>query len=354
MKLDYLDVFRSIAILAVIMIHTTGYAVGALPKEDSLYPLYLILNSASHFSVPAFLFLSSLVHFYNYDGRTSIQWGTFYLKRILTVVVPYVVWSIIYFLLVTYNNGSSVEERLPDFFKNLLYGSNYTHLYFLVIMIQFFVLFPFMLWIARYKWVRSNLILIGILLQVAFYLGNYYEFHMTKIGTFVGSYFIYLFVGAYAGIRLQKTGSLVEKRHRKVILYILVIVLGAAHVTHVFLITYYPHYIGLPYRSWINFVTVYGFCALCSIALIPISAWLFKNGGVIANWLKGIGIASFGIYLVHPLVLFIWRNKIMSNFPNYFHLFVLGSGLAALFVSWLFAVLVRKSRLSSKVLLGER
>ncbi|MFC5467454.1 acyltransferase [Cohnella suwonensis] len=351
-KIQYLDVYRAISILAVILIHTTAYAIGTLPKDDPWYPAYLIVNAASYFAVPSFLFLSALVHFYNYDGRSGIRWGTFYGKRLLSIVLPYVAWSIFYYLFVSRIKGVSPMDRIPDFFRGLLYGNNYTHLYFIVIMIQFFVLFPLFLAFARLKWVRSNLPWIGIACQVAFYLGNYYYFHMTRTGVFVGSYMLYLFLGAYAGIRL-KSGKSLSAPGRKILLSS-AFLFGAVYVGQVAMLAYEPGYLEQPYRSWVNFATTYGYCSLCCFALIYVSMWLHGRGGRLALALKSIGIASFGIYFFHPFVLYMWRDKVMQNFPSYFELLLWGSGAAALVASWLFVAMVKKSRVASVVLVGER
>lgn len=77
-RITYLDLLRGIAILAVVTIHVTSYPVAFLSMDSTVYPLYFILNAASQFAVPAFLFLSSLVLFYRYDGGVQGNWLLFY------------------------------------------------------------------------------------------------------------------------------------------------------------------------------------------------------------------------------------------------------------------------------------
>ncbi|MFC5402574.1 acyltransferase [Cohnella soli] len=351
-KIQYLDVYRAFAILAVILIHATAYAIGTLPQDDPWYPAYLIVNAASYFAVPSFLFLSALVHFYNYDGRSGIHWGTYYRKRLLSIVLPYVAWSIFYYLFVSRIQGVSPMDRIPDFFEGLLYGNNYPHLYFIAIMIQFFIVFPLFLALVRLRWVRANLIWIGIALQIAFYLSNYYVFHMTRTGVFIGSYMLYLFLGAYAGIRL-KSGKSISVPGRKIVLSS-ALLLGVAYVGQVAMLKYEPSYLEQPYRSWVNFALTYGYCSLCCFALICVSMWVHGRGGLLTKALTSIGVASFGIYFFHPFVLYLWRDKVMQNFPSYFELLLWASAVVALVASWLFVAMVKKSRMASIVLVGER
>jgi peptidoglycan/LPS O-acetylase OafA/YrhL len=332
-RIDYLDVYRALAILAVLMIHTTSSVVASLPHDSGLFPVYVALNSAAHYAVPAFLFLSALVLFYNYDGRTGIHWGKFYLKRLTTIIVPYVIWSFFYFLLVNHIRGRTIQESWPKFLEGLWLGSNYTHLYYIVVLVQFLVLFPLLLQLTRLKWIRSNLILIGIVLQIGFYLGNYYEFHMNKIGTFIGSYLIYIFLGAQAGIKLKSSPTWLRKPNG--LLYGAVLLLAANHIAQELLQILEPHYLQQPWLSRVNYLAVNGYSAVCCYFLIHLSAALHARGWGVVKLLKALGVVSFGVYLIHPFILYFWRSRVMMNGPILYHVLVWGGGAAALIIPWL-------------------
>lgn len=351
-RIEYLDLYRALAILAVLAIHTTSTAVASLPTDSLLFPVYLAVNAAANFAVPSFLFLSSLVLFYNYDGRTGINWRKFYVKRLSTVIIPYVLWSFFYFLLVNRNHGLKMWEKWPVFLNKLVDGSNYTHLYFLVILLQFFILFPLFLRLTRLQWVRSNLILLGIVLQTAFYLGNYYLFHLHKVGTYAGPYLLYFFLGAHVGILLKSSSTLLSRFNPA--LYAAVLLLGAAYVVQIWMQKFSPNYIPQPWLSRVNFVSVYAYCSVCCLFLIHVSARLFDGGWFIRKFLMSVGVASFGIYLMHPAILYVWRSKLMMNGPLLYHVLTWGGGIVALLVSWIVTLLLLRTRWGSMVLGGER
>ena len=114
-KKDHLELFRGLAILAVLMIHVTSYPVVTLPMHSALYPLYHIVNTFSHFAVPAFIFLSALVMFYQYDDARKHNWSSFYFKRFQVIAIPYLLWSIFYYALVIHIEGKTIGESWSVF-----------------------------------------------------------------------------------------------------------------------------------------------------------------------------------------------------------------------------------------------
>lgn len=347
-KVNYLDIYRGIAIIAVLMIHTTSFSVAYLPKESFLYPVYFFMNSVSIFAVPAFLFLSSLVLVYNYADLAEQNWTRFYRKRLATITFPYLLWSLFYFLVVIDVEGSSFLTQWPNFFRDLLTGGNYTHLYFLVVIFQFYLLFPLFLMLIRVRLVRSNLIIAGIVAQAVFYLLNYYFFHMEKVGTFVGSYFLYFFLGAYAGLKMKDNKDWLNKVRGS--FHIWLLLLGAGYILQLWMQRFSPHWIPQPWLSWTHFLFIYAYAGTCCVALIYFSRRLdrFRLSWV-SNTLHSLGRASFGIYLAHPFFLLVWRLKVMTNEPLLYHLLVwLGGGLA-LALSWAITMWLEKTSLGVAV-----
>lgn len=341
-RFTYLELLRGITMLAVLAIHSTSYAIMELSKDSFLYPFYHIINTASHFAVPAFLFLSALLLFYHYDDGTKQNWLVFYRKRLKTIIVPYLLWSFFYLVIVMHIQQMSVEEGLWRYVKGLLIGDNYAHLYFIVIIAQFYLLFPLFHILLRNRFVKSHPLLCGSVVQIAFYILNHYIFHMNKVGTFIGSYLLYFFLGAYAASKFKAGGKLWRQRS----LYFGFVISGIVYVGQMWLLRMNPHWIPQPYLSYLNFVSDYTYVAICCLVLLQV-ALLLESGHLhfLRKALFSIGTCSFGIYFIHPFFLLLWRQKVMTHGVISYHLLTIAGGLVALTLSWLITMVIQETSL---------
>ena len=67
-RIPELDLLRGFAILGVLMVHATSVAATKIPNSI-MKNVYVFLNTFSTFCVPAFIFLTGFVLFYNYYER---------------------------------------------------------------------------------------------------------------------------------------------------------------------------------------------------------------------------------------------------------------------------------------------
>ncbi|WP_234414286.1 acyltransferase family protein [Paenibacillus sp. CAA11] len=106
-RLPQLDLFRAIAILGVIHVHATSVAAGGQAMNSPYYVFINWVNIFFKFGTPCFIFLSSFVLFYNYmnhpAGRQLVS--KFYKRRLLYIIIPYLVASCCYYALNTYLYG---------------------------------------------------------------------------------------------------------------------------------------------------------------------------------------------------------------------------------------------------------
>lgn len=337
-RISYLDLLRGISILAVVVIHVTSYPVAFLSTESAVYPLYFIVNAGSNFAVPVFLFLSALVLFYQYDDGTKKNWFVFYWKRLKRIIAPYLLWSVFYTVYVSYVQKVSFSEAFTKFIKGLPVGGSYDHLYFMIIIAQFYLLFPLFILLFKLKFVRSHILLFGAAFQVLIYLLNYYYFHLPKIGTFVGSYLMYFFLGAYFA-EFIKDAKNNETPKLNWALTIITLLSGAIYIFQKWLQMTNPHWIQQPFLSYINFITNYVFCSLCC-AFLLLFVRILERRPMTKKIISSLGACSFGIYFIHPFFLSLWRHYIMTSGPITYHLLVWTGGVIAIFLSWLFTITI--------------
>ncbi len=141
-RLDHIDAMRPVKQAGVVSTHTliafaplaAGLAVGA--------SLQLL-----HVTREAFLFVSACMLTYSLRDLPGINHRTFWRRRFALVAVPYLCWTVIYFLLTI---GSDTGTFRGDTIHLLyLFGTGYYQLYYLLVLLEFYALFPLCLMLVR-------------------------------------------------------------------------------------------------------------------------------------------------------------------------------------------------------------
>ncbi|HAG00006.1 acyltransferase [Paenibacillus lactis] len=345
-RLPELQLVRAFAIIGVLSVHSTSYAVSAM-KESQYFFLYNFMNIFMKYGTPTFIFLSSLVLFYNYYSQpmTRQRIGGFYKKRLLYIIIPYTLFSIFYFGLLhfLYYPDRSLADTVESFFTKLVTGKAYTHLYFVFISIQFYVLFPLAWWLFKKvpqltKWA----IPIGLAIQWAFVFLNKYYWQVPNKGSWALTYIAYFMLGAFYGIYYPKLKAwLVVSRSnatpvRTVSWILLWLSWAACGLGHVYI--YYTNRLyGTAYNSTLYELMWNAHTYLGAIVLLQLASIVYRTfKGGLTPALERLGAVSFGIYLIHPFFLLVYRQFPLSTGNSVLtHAWYAGGFLAALFCSWL-------------------
>jgi peptidoglycan/LPS O-acetylase OafA/YrhL len=119
----------------------------------------------THVTRFAFMFISAGMLVYAYPVVARGGWRTFWRRRLVAVALPYVTWTVIYFVLGIVQSGqvASVVGDADRLGSLLLTG--YDQLYFLVVLMQFYLLYPAFLWLVR-RTERHHWWLLGVSLAV--------------------------------------------------------------------------------------------------------------------------------------------------------------------------------------------
>ena len=150
MSVPLTTLLRIAAMTAVIFIHVSAPWERAFAAGDvsALTVAAVVLNQAGRFCVPLFLVLSGygLSLRYRQVPLTLSGYGGFIRRRFLKAAVPYIVWSTVFFLaLFLLNSGTAAAgpaDTAGRYLRDLLTGSADYHLYFMVILLQCYALFP--------------------------------------------------------------------------------------------------------------------------------------------------------------------------------------------------------------------
>jgi peptidoglycan/LPS O-acetylase OafA/YrhL len=142
-RLDQVDAMRPMKQAGVISTHVLTYFVPVAATVSTSAVMLL-----THFSREGFFFISACMLTYAYMdlGRSGLR--RFYGRRFLSVLVPYVCWSVIYFFyLLPTAHYASAAVALEKFGEDLATG--YYQLYFLIIIMQYYLMFPLLLMFLR-------------------------------------------------------------------------------------------------------------------------------------------------------------------------------------------------------------
>lgn len=142
-RLDHVDAMRPVKQAGVISTHTLVTFAPAAASVSSGAVLLLL-----HVSRLGFFFVSSCMLTYAYRDLSWRGLPRFYRRRLVSVGVPYLCWTLVYFffLLPTahYHGTGPTLRGLA-----VMAGTGYYQLYFLLVIMQFYMVFPLVLVLLR-------------------------------------------------------------------------------------------------------------------------------------------------------------------------------------------------------------
>ncbi|MGE5381013.1 MAG: acyltransferase [Methylocystaceae bacterium] len=159
-----MDYFRGIAFLGVALQHVLGIfahegQVTAAPH--GVITIGLTFNLVK-FAVPAFVLVSGLVLVHKY--LPAFTASSFYRKRIRELLIPYLLWTAVFQLY--YTGGTGQPTINPGIWVHqAITGSASYHLWYVVLLLQFYFLFP--LFLPIFRWLNNNQKNIGLILLAA-------------------------------------------------------------------------------------------------------------------------------------------------------------------------------------------
>ena len=180
-----IDVLRTIAILAVLLIHTTTKTLEVSKYDLHRFPLTFFLNQSARFAVPLFFMISGFVLELSYPYHASYL--TYLKKRFSRIFIPYVFWSAIYYFLV-------YKKHSVNFFAGLLSGNASYQLYFIPTLLIFYIIFPILhkyYFLLSKKWLMVCLGAIQlIVLYYVYYIHSLPFFYPINIAIF--NYYVFM------------------------------------------------------------------------------------------------------------------------------------------------------------------
>lgn len=211
LRLQYVDSMRVIGMFSIILIHVTSIF---LPSNSNAY----ILNQLSRFGVPIFFILSGIALYYNYPIISRNNLFKYYKKRFISIVIPYLLWILIYFVYEYRHNISDLFtfETIIKILMSIFIGKR--QLYFLIIMIQFYVIYPLLCKIISLNKYDNLIIIVSFIITLYLNLAAYLMRWNINITPFSDLKYLYLMMPSWLFYFIM--GVYFTKNHEKIISFI--------------------------------------------------------------------------------------------------------------------------------------
>jgi peptidoglycan/LPS O-acetylase OafA/YrhL len=360
-RLDHIDAMRPVKQAAVISTHTLIFFA---PLGASLSVTGLIM--LTRFSRDAFLFVSACMLTYSYRELAKFKVGQYFKRRFIAVGIPYLAWTVIYFFYTSANpittapyytfHGSGVFTNAGlHYFLHLL-DSGYYHLYYLIVIMEFYVLFPLLLLLVRrlQRW-HAQIAIFALVWQIGFGIVlNTHAFGFRLSGVMqtrlITSYPIYLIGGMIVALHLDVIHDWIVT-HAKTILAGTFVSAAVAEV-----LLYWAHHATLPnfLHTGSNvfgaFVVPFNVGAILSVYLLGVHLVSPTRSHVTRAAVQSGSDNSYGVYLSQMLwIPFLLRLRNHFNIHWPWPLAVLTALLLVYLMGFIFTALIARTPLAKAV-----
>ncbi len=294
-RMSYYDLLRGLAIIGVVAIHSTwiGYTI----NDTSFYFNFTVIwRQVLNFSVPLFLTISGFF-LANIETNTIESYLKFVSKQVQRVLIPYLLWCIVY-LGIDYLRGIS--------FSNLAYRlftfSPIIPFYFIILIIEYYFLLPILQKLATVNGLTVSACISGLCCFLVFYFRYYTEIRLPLFVTSSAPSWLIFFV---LGIYLRNN---VIKLSNSVLIFLLISGLAFSLIE-----TYILYY---KFHDIVESVTALKISSFVYSVFIILLA--FKNSDkkcIKAKYVVCIGEISFGIYLSHMFFMDRINSLILKTLP---------------------------------------
>lgn len=297
--LHAIDIVRLLTVAGVIAVHCTSLTMSTLSDADGALVIWL------HVTREVFLFLTAFVLGYSYRHRPLEKWS-FWKRRYPVVAAPYAVWSLIYVLTGgSLNNFWDVTGR---YLLDLGDGGAHFHLYFLLLTMQLYAIYPALrqLLIKAHRY-HLHILIGSLIFELWFESAIHYEWKIPVLniwfshpGSWLPSYAFFVIAGIIAAIYFEPFTEWV-RAHTRLIAAGTALAFGLGMVSYVIDITvigWAPVKASEVFQPMVVIESIFAMVGQYAFGL-----WITER--MSKHRLKQMELVSdvsFGVYLAHPLL----------------------------------------------------
>ncbi len=298
---NWVNFCRIVAVSAIVLIHSSSFYFYTFLVGSKAWWIGNVINSAARWAVPVFIMISGYLIVAR--GKTD-NIKDFYSKRASRVIIPTIVWSIIYVLFFKY----AILKGAPSFgfseaLNKIISGRPYSHMWFLFMLIGMYLATPFFdAFFSRYN-DKKKLYIISIwfVLSASYTIAiNFHPIRNTYWITWFILYAPYFLLG-----RVITTYKIPTHFAALVALLSLSATITGSYLVNVTNNTKYEFF----YDPTSPFIILF------SIAMFV----LFEKANNIipsSNLLNSLASISMGVFLSHPIFIFLIMEIAKPHIQN--------------------------------------
>lgn len=290
MKKNYISILNVLACIGVVILHTfeTGYT------SDANFVFEVLIRAIAYCAVPVFFMITGATLI---DYRERYDTKTFFKKRLLKVIIPLFIWSIIYFIINFFKGKFSINDLSFKFvFEYFFLVKTNPIFWFFVVIIGIYLAIPVISLIPQETRRKAFLYIIIItfvfnqfLPDLLYHLNLNYNYDLKFPLTYSG-WISFIFIGYY----IDKYE--IVKKHR-VIIYVLGIIGFLTMVVPTIFISYHKN----ESCSW--FDEYYDApCVLYSASVFLFFKSKINNNQIVTKimpFFNFVAPTTLGIYVLH-------------------------------------------------------
>lgn len=300
-----IDVIRLLTFAAVIGVHCIAYTDDPADPVANAAMMLLQFGREVFFSITGFVLVWSTI------GR-PVATGQFWRKRLTYVAVPYLTWTLLYYLV-----DLVIAPYPPWSWSTLgldvINGGAFYHLYFLLVSMQLYLVFPLLVRFVRatadhaIRWLvvlgAANLAWLAVVQYIPVPTGtaSWFWNHAFEL---LPTYTLYVLAGCYAALYLPRLQQLLRDHPARALVV-------AAACTAAALAAYVEQLGSMVPRVAGNVLQpAMVFACAAAVVILGLVGVRWSDGPRRSQrWIEVGSDISFGVYLVHPLVLTVLLNN---------------------------------------------
>ena len=292
-RLDEIAAFETVLCMVVVIIHILSAAIGGYARGSVLSAAAFLISRSLTFAVPAFI-ASSGIKMFNKFKSEELDYPKFIIGRIRKIFVPYVLCGTAYYLYFVFRRHYFPFD-IKELLLYLVRGDIAAPFYFIIVIMQFYILMPLWLWTSR-KLPHGMYILAAVIITVLLtLLTNGYAIN-DRLFT---NYLIFWVCGCVIGLDYDKFMRYLHKRRS-------IYTFCGIFFTALYAVMAYLEFLGLFHSIATEMVKLVfsAAAAFMYLSYMPNGG----SGGSASKYLNAaarhIAPASFYVYLIHCLILF--------------------------------------------------